>query len=99
MLGFATSAAAVLWRAGGDDGDVPGRRPGTQAPLLRVKRLDRMRTAGHSAVGGVWAGFSHLMSTALARPPVREFAHKVTTADDAHQATFCVDDGYPLQVL
>jgi hypothetical protein len=64
-----------------------------------LKRLDRMRTAGHSAVGGVWAGFSHLMSTALARPPIREFAHKVTTADDANQATFSVDDGYPLQVL
>ena len=47
------AAAAVLRRAGGDDGDVPGSRPGAQAALLRVERLDRMRTAGHSAVGGV----------------------------------------------
>ena len=65
VLGFAPSAAAVLWRAGGDDGDLPGSRPGSQAAVLRGQRLDRMRTAG-THVGGVWAGFSHLYSVSSA---------------------------------
>jgi hypothetical protein len=30
---------------------------------------------------------------ALGRPPVREFAHKLTTADDAHQATEALAQG------